>query len=154
MDVRIGDVTFMNISIPATGTSSLLASQGATVSPSTVVVATSWTNVVLDIPCQNFNGTTLSFVHITPASGTAMEMKDISIPACFVETCGGQNFTCPGLKATQACTPGRCFDYLDSPRFYQCVRVRVYGKNVQSESFNFGGKGPIGTFFRWYESLF
>jgi hypothetical protein len=109
MDVRIAGVTFMNLSIPNTGTSLLFASQGATVSPSTAVVATATTTVTLDIPCQNFNGTTLSFVHITPLSGTAMEMNNIAIQACFEETCGGQNFTCPGLNATQACTPGTFF---------------------------------------------
>jgi hypothetical protein len=105
MQVRFGGVTFANIMVPATGKSTLTTFQGATVTPTSQGV-NQWTVVTLNVPCQTFNGSTLSFVHNAGSVATDTEISTVSIRACVSETCGGQGIVCPGLKATKACTPG------------------------------------------------
>jgi hypothetical protein len=105
MGVQIGASSYLSVTIPGTGTITMSALQNAVVFPTSQQRAV-WQQVLLDIPCNDIQNSTLSFVHTAPGSATDVEIGGVSIRACWAETCGGQNIKCPGLKATRACTPG------------------------------------------------
>jgi hypothetical protein len=103
--VRFGSDVFMSTPLrgPVGSTDAIATFFNTTTSPATHT-ARNFTMVLLDIPCARINSTTLSFVHI--ATGQDVEYFGPSIQACVVETCGGQNIVCPGLKPFTSCTPG------------------------------------------------
>jgi hypothetical protein len=57
-------------------------------------------------------------------------LREVTVSACVVETCGRQNITCPGLKVMKGCTPG--YDCMfNCPMFCtvvdRCVLVHFEG---------------------------
>jgi hypothetical protein len=72
------------------------------------------TTTFIDIPCSNVATNLTNTIQFTYNGQEDFALGRVSLPSCIIETCGGQGITCPGLKATQACTPGPC-SMLDAP---------------------------------------
>jgi hypothetical protein len=101
--------TYLMIALPyssATENGRASTFAGASVTPTTLV---DWvdTRLSLTVPCSSLAPETaysllLSFL----GGGDDFTIDDIAINTCYAETCGGQGFSCPGLKRFQPCTPG------------------------------------------------
>jgi hypothetical protein len=105
--VRLGGTGYANISMPVPGgPSTALSGNGASVSPASAAFITHVVMAV-DIPCSSFTNVAATYTLLFTKSGTISQAIDrMSISACVSETCGNQGISCPGLKVTQACTPG------------------------------------------------
>jgi hypothetical protein len=123
LNVELGGVLYATLSLTQATTRTaqsitLTASGGAQVAPSVIAgqffdqttpVAV-YVPVAIDIPCAglgNYSNTTLTLTH-NPCTNI-YQLDNFAIAACRLETCGGQNVTCPAslvVKPNQACTPG------------------------------------------------
>lgn len=110
-NITIGGIVYLRVSLPA-GTSAqpatLTATSGANVSNSSLA-HNGYSPFTLDVPCIVLNGSLSPFTLSFTNNGTVdtFMIDFVGISACVVETCGGQNITCPaGLLPTKPCTPG------------------------------------------------
>jgi hypothetical protein len=107
--VSLGGTSYLFASLPsgaAINTAAIIDQNGAAVTPNRTSGNFAFTTVSIHIPCRSVRTdvpSTLAFVY----NGVdKFALRQVALPSCVVETCGGQNIQCPGLKATLACTPG------------------------------------------------
>jgi hypothetical protein len=114
LDVLLNGIPYMRATIP-TGSSAnpatLVALNGAQVSPS-ATVNFQFVAVNIDIPCAAVTAGQLSTLNFTVSGVDDFQLRQVTLNACRLETCGGQGITCPGLNATKPCTPGAPFHLL------------------------------------------
>jgi hypothetical protein len=103
------------------GNVSLVGLAGTAVSPTSITsgfwdqVQNNYIPITLDVPCTSFgdySNTDLALTH-EPCT-QVFQVDTFAVNACRMETCEGQNITCPGLKSTRACTPGYDCTYYNS----------------------------------------
>lgn len=135
LDISLGGTNVTRISLTQTtvnsGLANLTASGGAVVSPVLIPSGTYhdqipgfYNPITIDIPCTNLGNYSNTILAVTHAPCNAVyQVNNFAINSCRLETCGGQNFTCPGLKATLTCTPG-----------YDCMWISIETSKSRSIS--------------------
>jgi hypothetical protein len=111
LNVLWNGIPYMRATIP-TGSSvnpaALVALTGAQVSPS-ATIDRNYVTVNIDIPCTAVTAGQLSTLNFTVSGADDFQLRQVTVSACRLETCGGHGITCPGLNATKPCTPGAPF---------------------------------------------
>jgi hypothetical protein len=112
------NVTRLSIAIPVlnTGIVSIVGLAGTAVSPANITSgfydqgSSAYIPITMDVPCSvfgDYRNTNLALTH--EPCRNVFQVDSFAANTCLLETCGGQNITCPGrgtLKPVRACTPG------------------------------------------------
>jgi hypothetical protein len=115
--MSLGGTTYLSSAIPSgpgTGAATITAQNGSVVSPNQTTANDVFTTTFIDIPCSRVATNVTNAIVFRYFGQDDFVLQRVSLPACIIETCGGQGITCPGLQATKACTPGPCYT-LDAP---------------------------------------
>jgi hypothetical protein len=82
---------------------------GTTVTPNTIITGSAINTVrryEIKVQCAGLAAAPARLRLYAYGGADDIYLGNLVIPACGLETCGGQGIRCPGLQADQPCTPG------------------------------------------------